>query len=166
MNEDLDKLEQVAVQADGGAQQLEQTTGEEVQQGADFGIEARGAVDMFAAMVVGYAPKAESVWTEAAKHRTAAALAPVMEKYGFSFGALPPELTLMIVAGPLLWQSSRIVAAQMAEEKAKSEPPPKAEKTAVENAVMEPTPTTEKPVGQWEETPKPEVHPQVKLYQK
>jgi len=166
MNEDLDKLEQVAVQADGNLPQVDEATGEEVQQGADYGIEARGAVDMFAAMVVGYAPKAESVWTDAAKHRTAAALAPVMEKYGFSFGALPPELTLMIVAGPLLWQSSRIVAAQMAEEKAKSEPPRKVEKSPMDNAVTEPTPLADKPVGQWEETPKPEVHPQVKLYQK
>jgi hypothetical protein len=165
MNQDLENLEQVAQQADGGAATVDESTGEEVPQGADYGIEARGAVDMFAAMVVGYAPKAEKVWTDAAKHRTAAALAPVMEKYGFSFGALPPELTLMIVAGPLLWQSSRIVAAQMAEEKAKSEPPPKVEKSAVEVAATETQPLAEKPVGQWEETPKPEVHPQVKLYQ-
>ena len=32
----------------------------------------------------------------------AAALVPVMEKYGFSFGNLPPELTFVVVAGPLL----------------------------------------------------------------
>ena len=166
MNEDLEKLEHVATQADIGTQPVEEVTGEEAPQVADYATEARGAVDMFSAMVVGYAPKTQTVWTESAKTRTAMALAPVMEKYGFTFGALPPELTLMIVAGPLLWQSSRIVAAQMAEEKAKNEPPAKEEKTAVENAVMQPAPVTEKPVGQWEETPRPEVHPQVKLYQK
>lgn len=161
---DLDQLDHIAATADAGAISMDtppnaEGEGEAIAQAPDYFTEARGTVDMFAAMVVGYAPKAESVWTEQAKTRTAAALAPVMEKYGFSFGALPPELTLMIVAGPLLWQSSRIVAAQMAEEKAKAEAKkPKEEAT-------DPLTMATKPVGQYDEAPAQEVHDQVKLYQ-
>lgn len=118
----------------------------------DYAIEARGAVDMFTACLVGYAPRTESVWSEAAKHRTAAALAPVMEKYGFSFGGLPPEWTLVIVAGPLLWQSSRLVAAQMAEEKAKK-PQTVEDKTKAAS------------VGGIESAPGPKIAPQTALYQ-
>jgi len=120
-------------------------------------------VDMFAAMAVGYAPKADSVWTEQAKARTAMALAPVMEKYAFSFGAMPPELTLIIVAGPLLWQTSKLVAAQMAEEKAKAKPKEAKPEQKAGDTISE---ATAKPVGQWENAPSPPVHPQMALYQK
>lgn len=164
MNTDLDNLDHIATQADAGAismdtpQAAEGQGGELAPQGPDYFIEARGTVDMFTAMIVGYAPKCESVWTEPAKARTAAALAPVMEKYGFNFGAMPPELTLIIVAGPLLWQSSRIVAAQMAEDKAKAaKEKPKAEKP-------DPMTMAAQPVGQFEQAPAQEVHDQVKLY--
>lgn len=161
MNTDLDNLDHIATQADAGAISMDTPPGEEgevISQGPDYMTEARGTVDMFAAMIVGYAPKAEGVWTEPAKARTAAALAPVLEKYGFSFGALPPELTLMIVAGPLLWQSSRIVATQMAEEKAKAEK----EKPKVDTT--DPMTMAAQPVGQYEQAPAQEVHDQVKLY--
>lgn len=162
--DDLDNLQGVAAAADSGAAALDgaEAPGNELvaQQGPDYMNEARGAVDMFAAMAVGYAPKAESVWTEQAKNRTAAALAPVMEKYAFSFGAMPPELTLLIVAGPLLWQTSRIVAAQMAEEKAKAKP--KAKEGQGDNI----TETVAKPTGQPEQAPAAPVHPQMALYQK
>lgn len=164
MNTDLDNLDHLATQADAGAiaidtpQGAEGEGGELVAQGPDYMIEARGTVDMFTAMMVGYAPKCESVWTEPAKARTAAALAPVMEKYGFNFGSMPPELTLIIVAGPLLWQSSRIVAAQMAEDKAKAaKEKPKAEKP-------DPMTMAAQPTGQPESAPAQEVHDQVKLY--
>lgn len=170
MNADLNNLQGLAAQADAEAIALDtpaEGPGAEVQAGPqapDYQIEARGAVDLFSAMVVGYAPKAESVWTEPAKARTAAALAPVLEKYGFTFGALPCELTFVIVAGPLLWQSSRIVAAQMAEEKAKAKKEEKPEggeggmASTVANA-MAPEPT-----GQPEAAPAPTTHPQMALY--
>lgn len=164
MNEDLNNLDHLVTQADAGAVSMDTTPGEGSEggelaaQGVDYMTEARGTVDMFTAMMVGYAPKCETVWTEQAKARTAAALAPVMEKYGFNFGALPPELTLIIVAGPLLWQSSRIVAAQMAEDKAKAaKEKPKPEKP-------DPMTMAAQPVGQFEEAPAQEIHDQVKLY--
>lgn len=167
--EELDKLDGMAAQADAGAvsmdtpQSEEGQGGELVPMGPDYMIEARGAVDMFAALVVGYAPKAADVWTDQAKHRTAAALAPVMEKYAFSFGSMPPELTLLIVAGPLLWQSSRIVAAQMAEEKAKAKKDTKPEQATTVTDVMEQA-AQPKPTGQPEAAPATPVHDQVRLY--
>lgn len=153
---ELDTAEMMAIAAaaDEGTQDTPQGVPQDTPQepaAPDYDTEARGAVDMFAALVVGYAPAAESVWTEPAKARTAAALAPVMEKYGFSFGSLPPELTLMIVAGPLLWQSSRLVAAQMAAERAKA----KAAKPAKVQAAKEGADTA----------PAPEVAPQMAPYE-
>lgn len=157
MTTELDQLAAQAAAADAGAVAMDTPPedGQQEQQGPDYAIEARGTVDMITAMIVGYAPKTESVWTDAAKGRVAMALAPVLEKYGFSFGSMPCELTLAIVAGPLLWQSSRIVAAQMAEDKAKAQPK-KAEQ--VQNSAT--------PEPEVHEAPKPVMHPQMALYQK
>ena len=155
MSNELDQLDNVAAIADAGAAESDNPGGEvpAMETGPDFGKEAAGAVDMFAAMIVGYAPAAASIWTEPAKARTAAALVPVMEKYGFSFGSLPPELTFAIVAGPLLWQSSRLVAAQMEADKAK----------AVQQA--RPVQGIEKATHEAVHTaPAPERHPQEALY--
>ena len=85
----------------------------------DYHAEAAQAVDMFASFVVGYAPKTAEIWNDGAKSRIAAALAPVLQKYGVNFGALPPELTLIIVAGPPLYMSAKIVAEQMRADRAK-----------------------------------------------
>ena len=79
----------------------------------DYNAEAAQAVDMFAALVVGYAPKTADIWNDETKARVSAALGPVMEKYSVSFGALPPELKALVVAGPPLYMSMKIVAAQM-----------------------------------------------------
>lgn len=83
--------------------------------------EAMGVVELVAAMVCGYAPKATAIWTDTAKMRTAQALAPVMQKYGVSMGAFPCELTLVIVAGPVLWQSAKVMAEQAKTDKAERE---------------------------------------------
>lgn len=117
----------------------------------DYATEAAGAVDMFAALVNGYCPNTEPLWSAAVRIRVSGALAPVMEKYQFTFGNLPPELTFIIVAGPVLWQTSRVVAAQMAAEKAttvKAKPEAKPEAAADPNALN------------------PGVHDQMKLYTK
>lgn len=163
---DLDKLTHMATQADSGAAEIDAaSSGPEVDENGqpiavqaptDYQHEAAAAVDLFAAMAVGYAPKCATVWTDAAKGRTAAALAPVMEKYGFSFGGMPPEITLLVVAGPLLWQSSRIVAAQINEEKRQPGPAPRMENG---QPAQGPLPNVPNPGG-------PEVlkHAQVGLY--
>ena len=154
---DLDQLDGVAAAADAGAMAADnvgQPDGAQaVDLGPDYGQEATGAVEMFTGFLVGYAPAAAGIWTPEAKQRTAAALVPVMEKYGFSFGALPPEITLLIVAGPLLWQSSRVVAQQIEADKAKAV---KAQPlTGIEKAAAETAHTA----------PAPERHTQEALYQ-
>ena len=91
--------------------------GPDLQAGPDYGQEAAQCVDMFAALVCGYAPAAEVVWTEPARQRVAGALAPVLSKYGVTLGNIPPELVLGLVAGPMLWQSAKIVAQQVEGDK-------------------------------------------------
>lgn len=157
---DLDQLDSVAAAADAGAAAADgvavQDAGQALQDtGPNYGGEAAGAVDMFTSMLVGYAPATASIWTDEAKARTAAALAPVMEKYGFSFGSLPPEITLLVVAGPLVWQSSRVVAAQMEADKAKA---------AQVAAPKHPAPYIDASKMPQDRPPAPERHPQEKLY--
>lgn len=157
---DLDQLDSVATAADAGALAQDNPAGEgqPVEQGPNYGTEAAGAVDMITSMLVGYAPATASIWTPEAKARTAAALAPVLEKYGFSFGNLPPEAVLLVVAGPLVWQSSRVVAAQMEADKVKALPP------AQQQAARHPAPVLDPTKMPQERPPAPERHPQEALY--
>lgn len=152
MNNELNQLHGLALEADALAlPPAPPPVGEDGQPlppPPDFVTEAAGAVDMFSALVVGYCPTAETIWTVETKGRIAAALAPVMEKYGVTFGTLPPEITLIFVAGPPLWQSSKLVAQQINADKAKA--------------------AEEKPrqvqQAQQAETPIQEVHAQMGLY--
>lgn len=121
--EELAQLSAVAAEADAAAVPLPPAdpsapAPEAAPAAPDFALEARSAVDTFAALVTGYAPAAAPIWDEGAKARISAALTPVMEKYGFTFGSMPPELTLIIVAGPPLFQTSRLIASQLREAKA------------------------------------------------
>lgn len=120
--------------------------------GPDYGAEAGACVDIFAGLVCGVAPKAEAIWTPEAKDRTRQALAPVLEKWGVTLGGLPPELTLAIVAGPLLWQSARAVAETMDQKQAER-------KRQVQGGQVEqrPAPGPAVPDG-------PAVHEQMALY--
>lgn len=130
--DEFDNLSGLVAAADGGAAALDHPPGASpnapampgalvVAPGPDYLAEASMCVDMFAAMVCGYAPSAEAVWTDPARARTASALAPVFAKYGIDLSALPPELTLVVVAGPLLWQSARHIGAQAAKDKREAE---------------------------------------------
>lgn len=110
----------------------------------DYHKEAATAVGIFADLLAGYAPATSAVWTPEARARTAAALGPVLAKYGVTLGTLPPEITLAIVAGPLLWQSARLVAAQAQSDQA-----------AAPGVVID-TPAHEQP---------PMTHPQTALYE-
>jgi len=114
----------------------------------DYATEAAASVDMFAALVGGYCAPAGALFTDDKKKSIAGALAPVLEKYGFTFGALPPEITLLIVAGPVLYQSSKLVAAQMRQEQ------------AVAKAAA-PAPATVETINTGPEVKR---HPQEKLY--
>jgi len=145
-NFELDQLASQAAAAD--AESLpaadQSTDGTEIDATPDYAHEANGCVDFFAALITGYCPKAEPIWTDKTKARVSAALAPVFEKYSFTMSAAPPELILLIIAGPPLFQSARLIAAQLQAERAAQ---PKAKPPADDQA------------------PKPEVHDQVRLYQ-
>lgn len=79
----------------------------------DYATEASAMVDMFAALVTGYEPKTLPIWDEPRKAGVSAALAPVLEKYAFTLGNIPPEFYLLVVIGPPLYQSSKIIAEGM-----------------------------------------------------
>lgn len=87
----------------------------------DYQTEAAGTVDMIAAMIGGYCAPAGDLFTDDKKRAVVGALVPVMVKYQFSLGALPCELTLIIVAGPLMYQASKLVANQMRQEQAQAQ---------------------------------------------
>lgn len=161
MTQELDQLHGLAIAAD--AEAIPATpeappvdeNGQPLPPPPDFSTEAAGAVDMFSALVVGYCPKAESIWTPETKGRIAGALAPVMEKYGVTFGSLPPEVMLLIVAGPPLWQSSRLLAEQINADREKAR--------QVQGKTPEGPPAGIAPPAP-EEHPMQERHPQMGLY--
>jgi hypothetical protein len=83
-----------------------------------------------------------------------------MEKYGVTLGALPPELTLLIVAGPPLYQSSRLVAEHTQRKKEEAE-----RKKAEEAASQSTGPrAARKPDGSGD-SPDLMVHSQMGLFQ-
>jgi hypothetical protein len=162
MADELDNLAGLAAAADMGAAALDPVDPNvqaepEAPAAPDYMTEAQGTVAMFAALVVGYCPKAEPLWGPDVQGRIASALAPVMEKYGFSLGGMPPELTLVIVAGPVLYQSSKLVAAQMAAERVKVAKP-----SAVEMAATGQADAMKMP----QEKPETNEAPQMALYRK
>lgn len=118
--------------------------------------QALDMVNMFAGLVVGYAPAAADVWTEDNRRAAASVIAPVMVKYGFSMMALPPELAAAIVVGPLLYRTSTIVAEKIRADRADKKPV---------KALTESTkPTIVPPPAGPDGAPSAGVHEQVKLY--
>lgn len=77
--------------------------------GPDYAKGAAGLVDLLSSMIDGYAPGAG--WQDAQRARMAASVAPVLEKYGWDIeGSMPCELVALMVCGPALYQSAKIVA--------------------------------------------------------
>lgn len=115
MTAELDKLEQQAINADQAAGLAVNGEGQTVEaaempEPVDYSREAAATVDTFAALACGFAPDVAHLWGDDTKKSIAGALAPVLEKYGMTLGNIPPEVTLLIVAGPTLWQTARIMA--------------------------------------------------------
>lgn len=148
-DDDLSRLAGAAAEADADALPPPpaglDAAGQPVPLGPDYATEAAGAVEFFTAMATGYCPATSQIWTDQTKQRVSAALAPVFEKYAFSLGAMPPEVILLIVAGPPLFATARAIAAQVQSDR---------QKAAKEAAKPE------------EKKEAPEVlrHPQVDLY--
>lgn len=167
VNEDLLHLQNQAAALDAENTPIGQVPNEGVApgepSGPDYGMESKAVVDMVGALVVGYAPEAADVWSEPTKSAIAQAMAPVMEKYGMSVGTMPPELTLIVVAGPVCWQTAKIIS-EKRERDARNRQRRNADAVAhfattrglAGGAPGEP---------ESGEAPGPAVHEQVKLYQ-
>lgn len=156
----LDALAQQCAAADalaGVGIEPEAMPGEEAPAAVDYLTEAAGVVDMVAAMIVGYCPDCAPLWEADTKNRVAAALAPVMEKYGASVGAIPPELLLAIVLVPVLLQTANKISAFNAAKKAVAAAQASA-KTETGRQIIRPTRTDADP------TPEQARHPQEALY--
>lgn len=75
----------------------------------DYGKGAAGIVELISAMLDGYAPGAG--WSDKQRGMMAASIAPVLEKYGWDLNsAMPCELVALMVCGPALYQSAKVVA--------------------------------------------------------
>lgn len=161
---DLDQLDNVALAADAGAAAADgmPAPGAEemaAQAGPDYATQAAAGLDLFTGMVAGYAPETAQVFTPECKGRIVAAAVPVMEKYQFTFEKVPPELVLLAVAGPPVYQAARMVATRLENDKRAAQAKavtvqPKPEASGIEKAAAMPAQTA----------PAPERHPQEKLY--
>ena len=153
---DLDQLDAVATAADEGAGAIDNPAAPGEQQaapaGPDYATQAAAGLDLFTSMVAGYAPETAAVFTPECKGRIVAAAVPVMEKYGFTFDKVPPELVLVAVAGPPMYQAARMVATRMERDRAPKAPPKPA--PGIEAAAATPS----------DRPPAPQRHPQEALY--
>lgn len=110
----LDSLGAMAAEADAAAHaalnpEAAQQAAELAANVPDYNRGASAMVDMLSAMLDGYAPGAG--WNEPTRGRMAASLAPVFEKYGLDIeSAFPCELVALMVCGPALYQSAKVVA--------------------------------------------------------
>jgi hypothetical protein len=110
----LDSLNGMAAEADAAAHaamnpDAAAQAAEAAANAPDYQRGASAMVDMVSAMLDGYAPGAG--WNEPTRGRMAASLAPVFEKYGLDVEtALPCELVAIMVCGPAVYQSARVVA--------------------------------------------------------
>ena len=85
--------------------------------GPDYARGAAGMCELVRGMVDGFAPGAG--WDDSTNARMAASLAPVFEKYGWDVeGTLPCELVALMVCGPVLYQSARVVALKIQTDRA------------------------------------------------
>lgn len=115
-NPGLDQLEGIAAAADMGTAQVENPGAElpgQTPPGPDYGTEAAAMVDMLAALITGYEPKCAPHWGDDRRAGIVAALVPVMQKYNFTMGNIPVELTLLVMAGPPLYMSMKIISEEM-----------------------------------------------------
>jgi hypothetical protein len=111
----LDQLEHIAGAADANAETAANppAPGEQVPGAPDYKKSGAVITDMVVGMIVGYEPKCAQFWPDETRARVADAAAAVMEKYQMTLDAFPPELTLLMLAGPPLYQCSKLIAESM-----------------------------------------------------
>lgn len=99
-----------------------QETAAPAEQPVDYLTDAQGIVDMGAAALGAWYPRTEPVLNDAARGKLAAAVAPVMEKYGLTLGALfgrwGAEINLAFALVSLGVPIAKAISADRAEQKA------------------------------------------------
>lgn len=84
----------------------------------DYHREARMMLDTAAAVAGPFVPCIPRIWTDDKRAAVAAALGPVLKKYGFTLGDFmgqwQAEVTLAMVAGPLVLETVRAIRAERA----------------------------------------------------
>ncbi|MBR8254357.1 hypothetical protein [Burkholderia ambifaria] len=84
--------------------------------GPDYARGAAGIVDLASAALDGYAPGAG--WPDEKRAVMAASIAPVLEKYGWDIeSSAPCELVALFVCGPALYQSAKLVALKIMQDR-------------------------------------------------
>lgn len=85
--------------------------------------DAEMAVEIFVESAIAYCPQVAPLWPADKRAKVSQALARVFQKYNFSFARFGPEIALIAVAGPALWQTSKVIALQMNAQAAQASAP-------------------------------------------
>lgn len=104
--------------------------------------QARDMVNAFVGLAAGYAPEVQNHWPEAQIQASAAVIAPLLEKYNFSLTNIPPELMAIIVLGPPLYQTAKVIARKIESDRRQEKAVP-AQKHEEQMTVTPDTPTHE-----------------------
>jgi len=106
----------------------------------DYLVDARGITDILATSLGAIYPRTEKVLTDETRGKFAAALAPVMEKYGFSlgsvFGRWGAEINLAFVVAGMAVPLSKAIAEDRAIARA-SKPAEQSQRPVVDQSDSE-----------------------------
>ncbi len=80
---------------------------------ASFLDDASMTVDLFVMFATDYCKEVGPLWPKEKKETVSKALSLVFKKYNFSFARFGPEIGLLVVAGPVLYQTSKVIALSM-----------------------------------------------------
>jgi hypothetical protein len=97
--------------------------GAPVEEGTNYALEAQKMVDMVGALACGFCVEATPLWAPPIRANMAGTLAPVLEKYGFTMGAMPVEIAAIITCGPVLWQTARLIGEKIRRDRAAASDP-------------------------------------------
>lgn len=118
-----------ALDAEAAPQPIDAATGQPIAP-TDYGTEAAMLLSTLVLIAAPFFPSIPRIWTDAKRKAVAAAAAPVMEKYGFTLGdfmgAYKEEITLLVVAGPVILETIDGIKADRAAAKATDKPTPTA----------------------------------------
>jgi len=115
---ELESLAGAAASADAARDQVENpelpgAVQDEPAGGPDYAQGGAMVTDMVVGMIVGFEPACAEYWPDETKAQVATAAAAVMEKYQITMDSLPVEFMLLALAGPPLYQCSKLIAMKM-----------------------------------------------------